>query len=66
MSKKDEQLIKKGDDEVEDDNYSIAVVDNPVYEVDPDDKAGVVAYYKQGDDEDQEELVKVLWFDALG
>ena len=60
MSKKDEQLIKKGDDEVEDDRYSVAVVDNPIYDVDPDEKAGTVAYYKgQEGDEDQEELIKV-------
>ena len=59
MSKKDEQLINKGDDEVEDDRYSVAVVDNPIYDVDPDEKAGTVAYYKSGQDEDEEEQVKV-------
>ena len=58
MSKKDEQLIKKGDDEEEED-YSVAVVDNPIYDVDPDERAGTVAYYKSGRDNDEEELVKV-------
>ena len=62
MSRRDEQLIKEGDDEVEDDKYSIAVVDNPIYDVDPDAKpgAGVVSYYKSGQDsDDEEEEVKV-------
>ena len=62
MSKKDEQLIKKGDDVEEDDKYSVAVVDNPIYDMDPDEKPDTVAYYKSGhddDDDDQEELVKV-------
>jgi hypothetical protein len=59
MSKKDEQLIQKGDDVVEEEGYSVAVVDNPIYEVDPADDT--VAYYKPGleDDEDEEEMVKV-------
>ena len=57
MSKRDEQLIKEGDDEVEDDKYSVAVVDNPIYDVDPDAQpgAGVVSYYKSGQDSDEEE-----------
>ena len=63
MSKKDEQLIKEGDDLEEEDKYSVAVMDmNPIYEVDPDEKVGTVAYHKSGqddDDDDQEELVKV-------
>ena len=61
MSKKDEQLIKKDDDIEEDDGYSVAVVDNPIYDVDPDERAATVAYYKPGeeDDEDEEEMVKV-------
>ena len=61
MSKKDEQLIKKGEYGEEDDGYTVAVVDNPVYDVDPDEKAGTVAYYKSGrdDDEDEEEMVEV-------
>lgn len=59
MSKKDEQLIKEGDDEIGDD-YSIAVIDNPIYDVDPDEKPGVVAYHKPGgEDDDEEEQVKV-------
>ena len=61
MSKKDEQLIKKGDDIEEEDNYSVALVDNPIYDVDPDERAGTVAYYKSGHDgeHDEEEQVKV-------
>ena len=60
MSKKDERLIKKGDDVEEEDGYSVALVDNPIYDVDPDERAGTVAYYKSGqDDEDEEEMVKV-------
>ena len=59
MSKRDEQLIKKGDDIEEEDGYSVAVVDNPIYDVDPADDT--VAYYKPGqeDDEDEEDMVKV-------
>ena len=61
MSKKDEQLINRGDDVEEEDKYSVALVDNPIYDVDPDEKTGTVAYYKSGQDEDddEEELVKV-------
>ena len=61
MSKKDEQLINKGDDIEEEDRYSVAVVDNPIYDVDPDERTGTVAYYKSGhdDDDDTEEVVKV-------
>ena len=63
MSKKDEQLIKKGDDEEEDDKYSVAVVANPMYDVDPDERAATVAYYKSGqeddEDEDEDEIVMV-------
>ena len=61
MSKRDEQLIKKGDNEEEEDKYSVAVVDNPIYDVDPDERVGTVAYYKSGHDgdDDEEELVKV-------
>ena len=60
MTKKDEQLIKPGDDEVEDDRYSVAVVDNPIYDVDPDEKPGGVAYFKSGQDyDDEDEQVKV-------
>ena len=56
----DEQLIKRGDDEVEDDRYSVAVVDNPIYDVDPDENPGVVTYYKSGhEDDDEDEQVKV-------
>ena len=59
MSKRDEQLIKKGDDIEEEDGYSVAVVDNPIYDVDRADDT--VAYYKPGqeDDEDEEDMVKV-------
>ena len=61
MSKKDEQLINKGDDVEEEDGYSVAVVDNPMYDVDPADDT--VAYYKPGEedaeDEDEEGVVKV-------
>ena len=63
MSKRDEQLIKEGDDEVEDDKYSVAVVDNPIYDVDPDAQTGpgIVSYYKSGQDsDDEEEEVKVI------
>ena len=68
MSKKDEQLIKKGDDEEEEDKYSIAVVDNPIYDVDPDKRAATVAYYKSGqeDDEDEDEVVKVYMHQQTG
>ena len=67
MSKKDEQLIKKGDDVEEEDRYSVAVVDNPIYDVDPDERAGAVAYYKSGqdDDDDEEALVKVYNYAGL-
>ena len=66
MSKRDDHLIKEGDDEIEDDKYSVAVVDNPIYDVDPDEKpvgpAGVARYYKSGHDSDDEEAeVKVLY-----
>jgi hypothetical protein len=61
MSKKDEQLIKEGDDIMEEDRYSVAVVDNPIYDVDPDERTGTVAYYRSGqdDDDDTDEVVKV-------
>ena len=58
MSKKDEQLIKKGEYVEEDDGYTVAVIDNPVYDVDPEEKAATVAYYKPGE-EDEEEMVEV-------
>ena len=62
LSKKDDPLIKEGDDVVEDDKYSVALVDNPIYDVDPDAHpgVGVVSYYKSGQDsDDEEEEVKV-------
>ena len=68
MSKKDEQLINKGDDIEEEDRYSVAVVDNPIYDVDPDERTGTVAYYKSGhddDDDDIEEVVKVCAYSHL-
>lgn len=58
MSKKekDEQLIKDDDDdEVDEDRYSVAI-NNPIYDVDPDEKPGVDAYYKPGLDDDDEEV----------
>ena len=58
MSKKDEQLIKKGEYAEEDDGYTVDVVDNPVYDVDPEEKAATVAYYKP-EEEDEEEMVEV-------
>ena len=47
--------------------YSVAVVDNPIYDVDPDEKTGAVAYYKSGhdDDDDEEALVKVYNYAGL-
>ena len=42
--------------------YSVAVVNNLIYDVDPDERTGTVAYYKSGhddDDDDIEEVVKV-------
>ena len=66
MSKKDEKLVKPEDDidigqepELDmgelDDRYSIAVVENPLY---AENEGAAVAYHK-GDDEDDEEEVKV-------
>ena len=54
-------LINKGDDVEEEDRYSVAVMDNPIYDVDPEERAGTVAYYRSGqdDDDDTEEVVKV-------
>ena len=60
--KKDEPLIDEGDNDVEDDKYSVAVIDNPIYDVDPDDRPGdrVVSYMRKGQEsDDEEEQVKV-------
>ena len=69
VTKKDEKLIKPGDDinigqEIEvdlvsqDDRYSIAVVENPLYAEAEHENA--VSYHKAGADEDgDEEEVKV-------
>ena len=69
VTKKDEKLIKPGDDinigqEIEvdlvsqDDRYSIAVVENPLYA--EAEHENVVSYHKAGADEDgDEEEVKV-------
>ena len=58
---KDEQLIKTGDDELdgEEEDMTVAVIDNPIYDVDPDERAGAVAYHKTGYDDDEDEEVKV-------
>lgn len=63
MSKKDEKLIKPGDDDIgqdlevnlgdQDDRYSIAVVENPLY---AEHEAAAVSYHKGDPDEDEEEV----------
>ena len=67
MRKKDEKLIKPGDDNINiglepeldigdlDDRYSIAVVENPLY---AENEGAAVSFHK-GDGEDDEEEVKV-------
>lgn len=69
MSKKDEHLIKRDDDDIDigqeaeadisdlDDRYSIAVVENPLYA----EHEGAVSYHKGDPDDygDDEEEVKV-------
>ena len=48
----DDQLIKPEYDEEED---TIAI-ENPIYDVDPDEKPGVVVYRKEEDDDEEDKL----------
>ena len=49
MTKKDdEHQIRKDDDE---DNHFVATVDNPIYDMDPDEKADPVVHYKSGQED---------------
>lgn len=70
MSKKDEKLIKPHDDDdinigqdvednldAQDDQYSIAVVENPLYA----EHEGAVVSYHKAEEREEEEEVKV-WF----
>lgn len=70
MSKKDEKLIKPDDDinigqevddnlDGQDDRYSIAVVENPLY---AEHEGAIVSYHKAEEgEEDDEEEVKVCY-----
>ena len=53
---KDDQLIKPEDDKVEDEDN--VAIENPIYDIDPDEKPCVVTYHKAEDD-DEEDQVKV-------